>query len=458
MFKRGFRIERSFTTVRNVEHYVTNEVTLGEQIDSAGNVVKTGLGYSSFYSVTNSANVLIEDCIMTGRRQYRLTGTVDLAMTSSCNVLVNRCTQSNFWITVDPVTFEITPSTEYTPGAISSMSFVNVNGTRVRPCWGVMSSNNCKNMEYRNSKLSRFDAHAPITYGKIVNCEVNDIELTGFGDFVIENVKWYPYSHDTPLLFLRSDYGSMWDGKAIIKNVSAYITGENQCYLVEDYCKNFYRGYTCAIPTLDIDNFVCYSLETGEPLVGYDVNVLRSKSYSSEYNSLYKHLPISDKPTIYSVIDEDGDGYIDEPTIDINRDGRVDESDRRDLDGDGKIGNTAMLYADYQGQKSVNIPENLAEELGLNRYANANPIKPPEYIKVINNNGVNGSGGHRFKVLDTSGEGISDGAWWDDEESFGGFFGDTKFIYGEGEGEFFVGTSKEDPSGTFVFEKYDKNC
>jgi hypothetical protein len=346
------------------------------------------------------------------------------------------------------------------------MSFVNVNGTSVRICWGVMSSNNCKNMEYRNSKLSRFDAHAPIINGKIVNCEINDIELTGFGDFVIENVKWYPYNDTTPLLFLRSDYGSMWDGKAIIKNVEAYIIKGNSCYIVEDYCRNFYWGYTCAIPTLDIDNFDCYDLETKEPLVDFKVNVLRSKSYaaSSNYNSLYKHLKTSDTLTMYSVIDEDGDEYIDEPTIDINRDGRVDESDRRDLDGDGKIGNTCLKYEDYLDdngnitQNWVNIPEiMLANNPNINRYANANPIKPPEYIKITNNDGVNGSGGYQFVVLDTSGEGISDGAWYDENETYGGFFGDTKFIYGDGENDFFIGTASEDTSGTFEFKKYISN-
>ena len=64
--------------------------------------------------------------------------------------------------------------------------------------------------------------------------------------------------------------------------------------------------------------------------------------------------------------------------------------------------------------------------------------------------------------MDTSLEGISDGGWYrceGDADTLGGFFGTTEFIYGEGEGESFVGTrDKGDISETFDFvtEYYTK--
>ena len=453
---RGITVTRSFTTLKNIKHYVDGELKLTEQVNPDGEIVRAGMGYGGFYCIDYCTDTLIENCIMTGRRNYRtttngsITGTTDLHMMRACNVVIDGCKQSNFWITVDPVTYEMTSSSEYTPGAVTSMSSVEVYGKSIKLCWGVMSSNYCKNMEYRNSTLSRFDAHAPIVNGKIVNCNINDIELTGYGEFVIENVNWYPYAKTTPLLFLRGDFGSTWDGNVKIKNTEAYIIEGNGCYIVENDYSNFYWGYQCGIPSLEIDNFDCYNRETGEALQNFSVNVLRSFTEAD----IDKHLSVTNyEPTRYSVIDADGDGYIDEPLIDINRDGRFDEKDKTDLDGDGKIGNTCLKYADYEGQANVKIPEQmLAINPNIKRYANANPVKPPEYIKIINNDGVDGSGGYGFIIPNTSGKGVSDGAWWDKNETYGGFFGDTRFIYGDGEGDLLVGTAGEDPSGTFIFE------
>jgi hypothetical protein len=463
MFKRGLTCSRSYTTIKNIEHYVEGEVKVSEQIED-GKIVKAGMGYSSFFSLSNSVGVTIEDCVLTARRNYRtpyngsMTGTVDLAMTNCANVLINKCQQSNFWITVDPDTLELIPSTEYTPGALTSMSNVDkslVGLDKIKMCWGIMSSNNCKSMEYRNSTLSRFDAHAPITNGKIVNCSINDAELTGFGEFVLENVDWYPYLASTPLFNLRDDYGGNWNGTVVVKNVRAHLIKGSNCFIVENSYQNFYWGYQCAIPSISIDNLDCYDRETGEPLVGYEVTVLRNASSKNVFG-IDKHLgTTSYGPTKYSFIDNDKDTYVDEPLFDSNRDGKVDADDLIDLDGNGAKGNTCIKYEAFSGGTSVSIPESMvATDPNINRYANANPVKPPEYIKIINNDGVDGSGGYGFKIYDTSGEGVSDGTWWDDGvENYGGFFGNTKFIYGEGENDFFFGTASEDTSGTFIFTK-----
>ena len=446
MFSRGFRVQRSYTTLKNIKHYVTNEVQLYEQVTPEGNIVMAGMGYSSFYSLASCTDVLIKDCVMTGRRNYRtttnrsMTGTVDMAMGKCCNILVDGCKQSNFWITVDPETYEITTSSEYTPGAVPGMSFVEVYGKRIKLCWGVMSSNYCKNMEYRNSTLSRFDAHAPIVNGKIVNCNINDIELNGNGKFILENVNWYPYLPTTPLFFLRGDYGCTWDGDVIVKNVNAYLQDDNSSPIVYHKYANWFRGYTCAFPNVLLDNLALYSVKTGEPLPkGHKMNITTIVEDAKRM-----HLNDCGLPSRFCVLDEDGDGYIDEPLIDINRDGKYDEKDRVDLDGDGKIGNTSLRYADYCDE---NGKPNKTEAVHPTSTANLNIVKPPKYIKVVNN-----KSGAVYTITDTSGEGVSDGAWYDDEERFGGFYGDTKFIYGEGEDEFFVGPDKnQTKTDSFIF-------
>ena len=82
-----------------------------------------------------------------------------------------------------------------------------------------------------------------------------------------------------------------------------------------------------------------------------------------------------------------------------------------------------------------------------------NFLANPRYFKVINNNG-----GYVYRIVDTSLAGISDGGWYRDkdaEDTFGGFFGNTKFIYGEGANDYFVGTSHTDQTVTKSFKFSD---
>ena len=89
---------------------------------------------------------------------------------------------------------------------------------------------------------------------------------------------------------------------------------------------------------------------------------------------------------------------------------------------------------------------------------NLNPIKPPEHITVLNNDGANGTGGYVYRVVNTALEGISDGGWYNDEETYGGFFGDTKFIYDiNGQQYTLIGSNHPEHSVTFKFiENYLK--
>ena len=140
---------------------------------------------------------------------------------------------------------------------------------------------------------------------------------------------------------------------------------------------------------------------------------------------------------------------------DTNRDGKVDKSDLIDLDGDGKVGNTSLSYTDRSGWILEEQSPGYDATLGVTHpscVSNVNLTKPPSYIKIVNNDGVDGSGGYTYNIVNTGGAGISDGGWYTDEDTFGGFFGGTKFIYGEGANDYFLGSDHEDQTETTTFK------
>ena len=120
----------------------------------------------------------------------------------------------------------------------------------------------------------------------------------------------------------------------------------------------------------------------------------------------------------------------------------------------GVIGNTSLKYDDC-----YNSDDDYTDGFVSSVKVNLNMVRPPEFIKIINNDGVDtdgdgigDTGGYTFKVTDTSTQGISNGRYWGVEENFGGFFGSTKFYYSET--EYFQGTAHQEQTltTTFVFK------
>ena len=126
-------------------------------------------------------------------------------------------------------------------------------------------------------------------------------------------------------------------------------------------------------------------------------------------------------------MDANGDGWIDEPKLDINFDGLINEEDFIDIDGDGRPGETNLSYAQHADKETKVLNRGITHSTCKR---NVNQRRPPAYIKVLNNDGVDGSGGYVYNVFNS--HGISDGGWHRDADSadtMGGFFGNTKFYY-----------------------------
>ena len=246
---RGLRINRSYTTLKNVRHYVEGEITTEQQ--AAGIL---GSHYHGFFAAYRANEVVIDSCVLTGRRYYHVSGTYDFTANEVNVIRLINCTQSNFRMKDEE------------GREVYSMSISPLTGTRY--CWGIGGTNFCKNMEYINCRLSRFDAHRGLMNGKIINSEINFIALTGKGKFTIENVDWYAVDEgitNNAFIYLRGDYGSTWEDEISIKNVRATPV-DDEFYFMHHSYSNFVYGHKCCVPDLVIDNFELVGRGEGEKI------------------------------------------------------------------------------------------------------------------------------------------------------------------------------------------------
>lgn len=213
-YNRGLTVSRSNVVIDGLKHYVTGE---GSQ----------GAPYYGFIHVMRCMNVKIRNTIFTGHKTYKTVGssgqkvsmgTYDVTMTKTINVTLENCSQSN-----------------------------DINNTTY---WGIMSSNYCKNLVYDGCKLSRFDAHMGVVNATIRNSTLGHqgINAIGFGQILVDN----SVVNAADIVNLRSDYGSTWEGKMILRKVTFYptnLTFASSISLIggENTGKHDF-GYTCYMP------------------------------------------------------------------------------------------------------------------------------------------------------------------------------------------------------------------
>ena len=334
-FQRGLLINRSNTTIDGLKHVVTDEIT----VEQHRNEDKQGAHYNGFFFASRANNVKLYDCTLQGRRYYNA-GTYDYRAYHTNNITLEKCVQSNFWINEDG-------SASPTDTGITSMRYIEDLPTygdtkTLRYCWGVGATNFCKNMNYLNSRLSRFDAHCGLYNGSVIGCEINFFSLVGKGDFIIKDTTWYSTSADSTdngLLYLRSDYGSTWDGEIKVQNLTAYVNYMSAFSIIRHSYRNWYYGYECAFPSLELDNLVLYNYKLGED------GTLDTSPIAAGTKIKFSNL--------------------------VTEDIHLPETK-----------NTAPIRIYYDETTGKYVQGTRPEVTG---YVNDNPITPPEYIKFLNN-------------------------------------------------------------------------
>lgn len=205
-YGRNIEIRRSNVVVDGLRHFVTAE---GEH----------GAPYGGFISIRRCADVRVENSVLSGHKTYYSNDGVPMG---SYDILANRAV---------------------------NVSFVNVtqaNEIDDRSLWGIMGSNYCRNLLYKNCVLSRFDAHQGVFNASILDSTLRIISIIGKGVFRIEDSEVRGRS----FIKLRSDYGSTWQGEFLIRNCvwipsrpgSALIDGRNRGR--HDF------GYDCSMPRI----------------------------------------------------------------------------------------------------------------------------------------------------------------------------------------------------------------
>jgi hypothetical protein len=278
--------------VENVKHYVEGELTIEDQKNGV-----FGAAYNGFFYATYTNDVLFKNCVLTGRRCYEHSS-YDFGARAVNKIRLEGCIQSNFYlkINVDGTTspaFALSYDDKGVPivtpeeGALLSMGD-NPAGGRI--CWGIGGTNYCKNMEYINCVLSRFDAHCGLYDGKAVGTTINFFALVGKGEFLIDNCTWIAPDDgkaNNSVIYLRDDYGSPWNGTITIKDTLIVNHKENgkasDFGIIFHAYKNWYYGYICHFPNVVIDNVEFTNYEDGEtidfifptcPVVNKDIHLL----------------------------------------------------------------------------------------------------------------------------------------------------------------------------------------
>ncbi len=306
-YARGLKINRSFTTVDRVDHYIADEFTVDEYVEG-----KRTARYTGFYFAAEAANVLFCDCIMTGRKNH-LGGTYEFNANGIANLTLLRCKQSNFWVD------ERGDGAKCDTGVGSMDKIALPDGGSMTCCFGMCGTNFCKNLSFVDSRISRFDAHQGLYNGSIINSEIQYIEIIGKGRFTLKDTRIYiPTGYGVNSLFyLRGDYGCTWEGEINVENVTAYIN-DAPFYIFLHGFSNFDYGYRCHIPNISLDG-LRIALKTTREDVGADypsINIYTAER--SMQKQPYMHLsPMPDgtpnnnpiAPPEYVKVSKNAGGY-----------------------------------------------------------------------------------------------------------------------------------------------------
>ncbi len=218
---RGFRIERSNVTVKNLTHRMINEPYVGEYESESGYVyddhyVKYGSRHESYpyYGFINAAyvyNLNVVDASLTGHTMYYQD---------------KKATASTGGVTPDPVrmgSYDIVIDFSY--GAVfKNVSQYCETGIGDMRYYGIMASNGCKNLLFEGCSLNRFDAHMGVWNATLRDTVIgHTLNVIGGGELMLDGVTRL---NSKSFISLRRDYGASFNGNITIKDCTFYSYGE----------------------------------------------------------------------------------------------------------------------------------------------------------------------------------------------------------------------------------------
>ncbi len=340
---RVLSVERSNTTVKNIEHVIYNEPTRYD----ANNTATGGHSYSGFFSVTRANNVVFEDCVAQARVRCK-EGTYDISVSYANDVTYRNFTQSNFFQ-------EGTQAPDTTDK------------------WWVMGSNYCKNLNYDSCVLTRFDAHAGVYNATVKNSTITSIRLTGGGTFILENSTVYSRSGmGRGFIELREDYGSTWRGNIIIKDVHFSYTGTKSAdfAIIRGNWEHHEFGYDTALPNVNVDT-ITFSDNIKSTIKNiYVFNI--SNAVDQSYTYFVTETVTFDGVT-QSVTKKITDVFDDQTYKMLTA-----LEDLRTEYFDGTISRTVT----YDAKDSKGVVHSVTETETVNGFENVNPYKAPDLVII----------------------------------------------------------------------------
>ncbi len=406
-YSHGILVSRPNVVIKNITHVIEGEILKNHPVKvdkdglsydvtdegfsySGGKILKDGKPYSGddvkpftgpsfgFLQISNTHNVLVEDCVFQGRVHY-VEGTYDLGANTANQIVFKNCKQSNFFDT----------SPEYTKFGDSTFPNLSI-------CWGIMGSNYTKNVHYIDSDLTRFDAHAGVLNASVTGGRLGVVRLIGGGTFTLDGVEIYRSYHNTMPIQLREDYGATFFGTLIMKNVTIKdgqysSTGKygDERYILPGIIwaaiSPSYHGYVTHFPNLIIDNIEIETDLTEVPILSTNIN-----TYSST-NHWPTRCPIRDDVSnpdalITTYYETKNPNIV---TEDPSRFEHLKGFKKVDNKAPDKLANGEYTVVDNGDGTYTVIAKGVK---------NVNPYQPPEFIEILNMKGKKNTDGKALSL------------------------------------------------------------
>ncbi len=260
-WSRNIEVMRSNTIIDGLTHYVAGETSIGHP-------------YRGFVSISDCANITIQNSFFTGRKRYTTIGSAG-----------------------KPVSMG---SYDIHANSVVNFSMINCRMNHIldRTRWGVIATNFCKNILLEDCILSRMDAHMGVSGYYIIRRSTlghMGLNAIGRGLLVIEDSTL----HGPSLINFRGDYGSTWEGDIEIRNTRWKPLPGNRSSLYVFNTSNDGQhdfGYQCFMPR----NISIEGLTIDDSHHSGDLYYFRDLGKTNPANTPYPYV-LTDKLTVHKV-------------------------------------------------------------------------------------------------------------------------------------------------------------